>query len=71
METRKDKYVVDYKAIAEKSTLKAEIRDPEFWKEYLRYSWRWAGFVALLVVASNYDMQEGLLGSLAHIPLWK
>ena len=71
METRKDKYVVDYKAVFEQSTLKARIRDPEFWKEYFQDSWRLTGVFALFLVASNYDTQEGLLKAIEHTLLGK
>lgn len=67
MEPRKDKYETDLGAVAEQLSKKSELRDADFWKEYFYWSWRCLLFVLFMVVATNFDYREGIVGSFDHI----
>jgi hypothetical protein len=67
IEPRKDKYETDYEKVAERFSLRSELRDPGFWKEYFYWSWRCLLFVLFIVIATNYDYREGIVRSFEHI----
>ena len=67
IEPRKDKYETDYRELAKSFSIKSELRDPGFWKEYLYWSWRCLLFVLFIAIPTNYDHREGIVGSFDHI----
>ena len=71
IEPRKDKYETDYEDVANRISLKSELRDPGFWKEYFYWSWRCLLFVLFIIVATNFDPGEGIVGSFEHISATK
>jgi len=71
IEPRKDKFETDYDEVAESVSMKSELRDPSFWKEYFYWSWLCLLFVLFIVVATNFDYREGIVGSFEHISATK
>ncbi len=71
IEPRKDKYETDYEELADRSSIRLELRDPGFWKEYFFWSWRFLLFVLFIVVATSFDYREGIVGSFEHISATK
>ena len=68
IEPRKDKYETGtYEKVAERFSLRSELRDPGFWKEYFYWSWRCLLFVLFIVIATNFDYREGIVRSFEHI----
>lgn len=67
MEPRKDKYETNLQEVVDHLSEQSELRDLDFWKEYFYWSWRCLLFVLFIVVATNFDYREGIVGSFDHI----
>ena len=71
MQTRKDDHESDFRDVAEHLSKQPENFDRGFWKEYFYWAWRCLLFVLFIVVATNFNFREGIVGSFEHISATK
>ena len=57
--------------VAEHLSKQPEKYDLDFWKEYVYWSWRCLLFVLAIIILTNFDAREGIVGSFAHVSATK